>query len=61
MKNFTTYLETWKRMFKLSGRIISDTWRKEFCPLVSLLIKEKIENLDYFKKHIKQSFYHMIG
>ena len=63
MKNFTTYLETWTKINNV-GRIVNKEWRKHYCAIVHKLIKEKSEkeeDKEYFRKHIKLTYYHMTG
>ena len=50
MRNFTTFITKWKKDNKV--KVVNDTWVRKFAKCIHLLIKTKIENKQFFKKHM---------
>jgi hypothetical protein len=59
MKNFTSWIFNFKKDYKL-GKIINSKWCSHYCALISKLIKEKIDDIDYFTTHVKYSILHTL-
>lgn len=41
MRNFTSWINTWKKTFKIN---VGEKWIQDFVKIVHLIIKEKVED-----------------
>ena len=60
-RNFRTHLESWNKVYKFSKKGIDKSWREKYCGLIRKLMTKAEQNLYYYKKHINNAYYHMVG